>query len=127
MSIETVRLNGRARNQLVTLKRKTGIENWNILCRWALCISLAEEHSPRSGTVKGESAIEMTWRTFGGEYADLYLGLLKQRCLVEGLESDEETLTEQLKLHLHRGIGYLVSKKNLGAVEDLVGLACEPT
>lgn len=120
MTIETVRLNGRARNQLITLKRKTGIENWNILCRWAFCVSLAENHSPREGTVGGETGIEMTWRTFGGEYADLYLGLLKQRCIDEELETDEETLTDQLKLHLHRGIGYLASKKQLTSIEDLV-------
>lgn len=125
MTIETVRLNGRARNQLITLKRKTGIENWNILCRWALCVSLAERHSPRKGTAGGETGIEMTWRTFGGEYADLYLGLLKQRCLDEGIEPDEETLTEQLKLHLHRGIGYLAGKKDLKAIEDLVELTCK--
>ncbi len=120
MTIETVRLNCRARNQLITLKRKTGIENWNILCRWAFCVSLAENHSPREGTVGGETGIEMTWRTFGGEYADLYLGLLKQRCIDEGLETDEETLTDQLKLHLHRGIGYLASKKQLTSIGDLV-------
>lgn len=120
MTIETVRLNGRARNQLITLKRKTGIENWNILCRWAFCVSLAENHSPREGTVGGETGIEMTWRTFGGEYADLYLGLLKQRCIDEELETDEETLTDQLKLHLHRGIGYLASKKQLTSIDDLV-------
>ena len=120
MSLETVRLTGRAKNQLVTLKRRTGIENWNILCRWAFCISLAEKHSPRAGTVTGENAVEMTWRTFGGEYSDLYLGLLKQRCLDEGLGADEETLAEQLKLHLHRGIGYLASRKELASIEDLV-------
>ena len=120
MSLEAVRLTGRAKNQLVTLKRRTGIENWNILCRWAFCMSLAEKHSPRSGTVTGENAVEMTWRTFGGEYSDLYLGLLKKRCLDEGLGTDEEVLAGQLKLHLHRGIGYLVSRKELTSIEDLV-------
>ena len=123
MSIETVRLNGRARNQLITIKRKTGIENWNILCRWALCLSLAEEHSPREGTVNGVTGIEMTWRIFGGEYADLYLGLLKQRCLDDGLDVDDNTLNEQLKLHLHRGIGYIAGQKDLKAIEDLAELA----
>lgn len=120
MSLETVRLNGRARNQLTTLKRRTGIENWNILCRWAFCVSLAEKHSPRAGTVGGETAIEMTWRTFGGEYSDVYLGLLKQRCLDDGIETDEDKLSEQLKLHIHRGIGYLASKKDFSSINDLV-------
>lgn len=120
MSIEMVRLNGRARNQLITLKRRTGIENWNILCRWAFCASLAEEHPPRSGSGGGEAAIEMTWRTFGGEYADVYLGLLKQRNLDHGLGIDEQSLQDQLKLHLHRGIGYLTSKKDFSSIENLL-------
>lgn len=123
MSIETVRLNSRARNQLVTLKRRTGIENWNILCRWAFCASLAEEHPPRSDAAGGETAIEMTWRTFGGEYADVYLGLLKQRSLDSGLGTDENTLNEQLKLHLHRGIGYLSSRKTLSSIDALLAIS----
>lgn len=122
MSIETIRLNGRARNQLMTLKRRTGIENWNILCRWAFCISLTEDHVPRAGSVDGEASIEMTWRTFGGEYADVYLGLLKQRNLDQGLGTDDQSLQEQLKLHLHRGIGYLTSKKNFSSIEHLLSI-----
>jgi DNA sulfur modification protein DndE len=88
-------------------------------------MSLAEEHSPRSGTVNGDAAIEMSWRTFGGEYSDLYLGLLKQRCLNDGLNTDDETLSEQLKLHLHRGIGYLAGRKDLSGIEDFVGPAID--
>lgn len=125
MLIETVRLNVRARNQLSTLKRRTGIENWNILCRWALCISLAETDPPRKGTAGGETGVEMAWRTFGGEYSDVYLGLLKNRCLKDGLDTDRDTLTEQIKLHIHRGIGYLASKKDLRTIEDLISLAAE--
>ena len=34
-----VRVDERAKNQLTTLKRRTGIKNWNVLCRWALCVS----------------------------------------------------------------------------------------
>lgn len=122
MSIETVRLNGRARNQLVTLKRRTGIENWNVLCRWAFCASLAEKHAPRPGSAGGDAAVEMTWRTFGGEFSDIYLGLLKQRCVEDGLELTDSTLGEQLKLHLHRGIGYLTSRKDFTEIEGLLAV-----
>ncbi|WP_435947067.1 DndE family protein [Dryocola sp. BD586] len=34
MSIDNVRLSEKAKQQLITLKRRTGIENWNVLCRW---------------------------------------------------------------------------------------------
>ncbi|WP_349255289.1 DNA sulfur modification protein DndE [Spectribacter hydrogenoxidans] len=122
--METIRLNARARNQLMTLKRRTGIGNWNVLCRWALSTSLAEDHPPRDISVSGEAAIEMTWRTFGGEYADVYLGLLKQYCLKSGLDvHDTATLNEQLKKHLYRGIGYLASRKETQSIEELVVLS----
>ena len=124
MSIETVRLNGRARNQLVTLKRRTGIEHWNVLCRWAFCASLAEGHSPRPGSVGGQTGIEMTWKTFGGEFSEIYLGLLKQRCLDDGLDTTDETLTEQLKLHLHLGIGYMAGTKNIDSIEGIHSTLC---
>ena len=41
--IETVRISEKGKTQLITLKRRTGIQNWNVLCRWAFCISLKEQ------------------------------------------------------------------------------------
>lgn len=46
MIIKQVRLSQQAKDQLSRLKGKTGIKNWNILCRWALCYSLAEKTLP---------------------------------------------------------------------------------
>ena len=31
--VDVVRVDERAKNQLTTLKRRTGIKNWNVLCR----------------------------------------------------------------------------------------------
>jgi len=113
MAIETVRISKQGRDQLLTLKRRTGIANWNILCRWAFCVSLSEESPPRDEPVAGEQPVEMTWRTFGGEKADVYLALLKQRCHADGHGLQDETLSHQLRLHLHRGISYLAGDKSL--------------
>jgi len=127
MIIETVRISKQGREQLIRLKRRTGIGQWNILCRWALCASLAEPGGPRP--VKGgERPIEMTWKTFGGDYADVYLALVKERCHQEGLEVDEATLAEQLHAHIHRGIGYLSGEKSIAAIEGLIrqGIAQTP-
>lgn len=46
MAVEHVRVSQQAKDHLVRLKRITGIKNWNVLCRWALCVSLAEESTP---------------------------------------------------------------------------------
>ena len=62
----------------------------------------------------------MSWRVFGGKYQDVYLALLKQRCVNDGLALDPETLAEQLKLHLHRGIGYLAADTELKNISHLL-------
>ena len=119
--IETIRVSQKARDQLIQLKRHTGIPNWNTLCRWAFCVSLAEPHSPPTHPITTDSSVEMTWKVFGGSHAELYWALLKQRCRRDGLETDTETLAHQFKLHLHRGIGYLVGDRELRSVASLTG------
>lgn len=122
MSIEHIRLSQQAKDQLIKLKRVTGIEHWNILCRWALCISLAEQSAPPSAKIPADSNVEMSWKVFGGSYADLYLALMKERCVRDGLGSDPDVVAQQFRLHLHRGISYLAGNRELRKIEDLVGL-----
>ncbi len=40
--LDRVRISQAAKDQLIKLKRVTKIDQWNILCRWAFCRSLAE-------------------------------------------------------------------------------------
>lgn len=121
MSIEVVRISAQGREQLSRLKRYTGIEHWNELCRWALCISLAEATRPPATKTGGEGGVDMTWRTFAGAQSDLYLALLKQRCVEDGLGTAPETLNEQLRLHIQRGLGYLTGRK-IRNITDLVSI-----
>lgn len=104
MSIDHVKVSEEARYKLIALKRKTKIENWNILCRWALCTSLADPTVPPPSDIKTDSSIDMTWQTFGGEYDDIYLALIKERCQRDNLGTDQRTIREHFVLHLHRGI-----------------------
>jgi DNA sulfur modification protein DndE len=67
--------------------------------------------------------VEMSWKVFGGRHADLYLALLKERCVRDGLDTDPETLAQQFRLHLHRGISYLFGNKQLRKIDDLIALA----
>ncbi|WP_232006265.1 DNA sulfur modification protein DndE [Mycobacterium sp. 852013-50091_SCH5140682] len=109
-----------ARDQLITLKRRTGVAHWNVLCRWALCRSLAEAAPPPITKLTLDSTVEMDWRTFGGDHGDVLWALLRLRCHEDGLDLDEETLTQQFRLHLHRGISYLIGDPR---VTDVAGLA----
>ncbi|MFJ2805064.1 DNA sulfur modification protein DndE [Kitasatospora sp. NPDC087271] len=125
MSLETIRLSQPARDQLVRLKRTTGIKNWNVLCRWALAVSLREPSTPLVKEIVTDSNVEMSWRTFAGMYGDVYLALLRQRCAVDGEPLTDESLSKALTVHLHRGIGYLAGNKEIRTIRELVGSACE--
>lgn len=125
--VERVKLSQSAKDQLIKLKRVTKIDQWNILCRWALCRSLAEPSLPSPVAIPADSNLEMTWQVFGGDIADLLLIALKQRCHTDGLSTDHDTLASQLRLHLHRGIGYLAGDPALKKLDHLIGLAAEAT
>jgi len=120
MTLEHIRLTQTARDQLITLKRRTGIAHWNVLCRWALCRSLAEPAVPPAVRLALDSNVEMTWRVFAGNHGDELWALLRYRCHQDGLSLDDETLAQQFRLHLHRGVGYLVGDPR---VTDIAGLA----
>jgi DNA sulfur modification protein DndE len=111
--IDRIKLSQSAKDQLTKLKRNTKIDQWNILCRWAFCRSLAEPSIPSPVPIPQDSNVEMTWRVFGGDIADILLIALKQRCHNDGLPLDKETLATQFRLHLHRGIGYLAGDQIL--------------
>jgi DNA sulfur modification protein DndE len=122
LPIERIKLSQTAKERLMKLKRNTRIDQWNILCRWAFCRSLAEPSIPSPVPIPTDSNVEMTWKVFGGELGDLLLIALKQRCHEDGLGTDKETLATQFRLHLHRGIGYLAGDPNLKKIEDLIAL-----
>lgn len=121
--IETVRVSEKAKVQLITLKRRTGIQNWNVLCRWALCSSLAEKSEPPNEDIPSDSSIEMTWKTFTGGEEELYLALIKIRLAKADIPLEREAVNKYLRLHLHRGISYLVGNPKMNKIEDLIRLA----
>lgn len=113
MAIEHIRLSKQAREQLIRLKRYTGIEHWNVLCRWAFCRSLAEPSVPPPARIPSDSNVEMSWKVFGGRHQELYMALLKERCLHDGLGIEDEVLAIQFRLHLHRGVAYLANDRQI--------------
>lgn len=122
MPVEHIQVSAKAKDQLVALKRRTGIENWNTLCRWAICVSLAEPSRPPEARHPADSNIQMDWRTFGGTLDEIYWALIKERCAADGLDPfSEEAVAKEFRLHLHRGISYLAGDKEMVGIADLVG------
>jgi DNA sulfur modification protein DndE len=123
MSLKQIRLSSQAKDQLIRLKTKTGISQWNILCRWAFCLSLRQPTPPTPVEIPADSNVEMSWHVFGGEAHELYRALLAERCERDGLWTSEEILARQFRLHLHRGIGYLAAPHAIRSIADFVRLA----
>ena len=46
MSLKQFLISSQAKDQLIRLKMRTGISQWNILCRWAFCLSLQQPNPP---------------------------------------------------------------------------------
>ena len=88
MIVKQVRLSQQSKDHLSRLKSKTGIKNWNILCRWALCYSLSEKTIPTDIPVVADSNLEMSWLTFGGEYYELYEAVVKAWCMQMNLPTN---------------------------------------
>ena len=120
MVLEHIRLSNQAKDHLIRLKTKTGIKQWNILSRWAFCLSIAEPSIPPKADIPTDSNVEMSWRVFGGQHDGIYEALLKERCKRDGLGSSPEVLSDQFKLHLHRGIGYLYGDKSVNNIANLL-------
>ncbi|SFT61129.1 DNA sulfur modification protein DndE [Lachnospiraceae bacterium XBD2001] len=125
MIVKQIRLSQQAKDKLSRLKGKTGIKNWNILCRWALCYSLSEKTLPTDIDIPADSNLEMSWYTFGGEYSDIYEALVKAWCIEMDLPTDPATLTKYFYLNIERGISYLCGTGFIKNLDDLVALAIE--
>lgn len=108
------------KEKLIRIKSRTGIQNWNILCRWALCWSLKEESIPGGIDPQSDSNVEMSWITFAGEYHEIYEAIIRQRCINDGLGDSPETLLKYFRLHLNRGINHYSSRDVLRNIQDLL-------
>jgi DNA sulfur modification protein DndE len=109
--MERIRLSGAARNQLVTLKRRTGIEHYNALCRHAMCLSLANASVPPEESFNFAGGIDIDWRVLTGGQEALYFNLLMVRLLGEGVDPTEDAVRQAALMHIHRGLSYLVSRR----------------
>ena len=123
MIIKQIHLSQQSKDHLSRLKGKTGIKNWNVLCRWALCYSLSEMTIPTDIQIVADSNLEMTWFVFGGEYCEIYEALVKAWCIRMNLPTDDETVAKYFRLNLERGIAYLNGTGFVKNIDDLAKIA----
>lgn len=102
--VESIRLSKTDKEFLIRIKRKTGIESWNVLCRWALLLALADDESRFRTSQEKRDAVEIRWETFVGELKDVITGLLLLSHSRSGSKKGGLSLGEHLHFKLSDGI-----------------------
>ena len=113
--VDHVRVSAKGKETLIKIKRRTGLEHWNEICRVALCRSLANPTPPTKPPKMGESSIDMEWKTFAGPYSEEFTAAITLRANVDGVDlASRDALADYIKAHLERGIASLQNIKTLG-------------
>ena len=125
MIVKQFKLSQPEKDKLIRIKARTGIQNWNVICRWALCWSLSEPTIPGGLDPLSDSNVEMTWLTFAGEHHEVYESIIRQRCINDGFGDSQEVLVKYFRLHLNRGINHFSTRDILRSCQDLI--SCIPS
>lgn len=117
MKFNRIRFSKEACDALNKMKGRMGL-NWNILCRIGFCISLNDDLEPNPLDYKADGEIEIDRKILIGNEDDLYIALLKERCIQSGI--DENLYFEYFKAHMNRGA--ILLSKRIGSIKDLAQL-----
>jgi len=116
-TIDLLRTSASVRNSLTRIKTITGIPNWNIICRWAFCLSLKQTSLPREVDEKLDG-IEIDYDTLVGKNKSIYTQLLINNLVSHKVEIDKKNLTKYLYAHVNRGVNIIYTNK----IKDISGL-----
>ena len=116
-TIDLLRTSVNVRNSLTRIKTITGIPNWNIICRWAFCLSLKQTSLPREVDEKLDG-IEIDFDTLVGKNKSIYTQLLINNLISHKVEIDKKNLTKYLYAHVNRGVNIIYTNK----LKDISGL-----
>jgi DNA sulfur modification protein DndE len=114
MELLKLKISSELTQKLRTLKARTGLTP-NILCRIGFCLSLHEPGLPDTKK-QPEDGMEFNRYTLTGQYDTLFLSLLKERCLEDGISLDDDNLLVYFLAHLNRGV-YLIYNRIRGLAD----------
>ena len=100
--IERVRLTAAAKQQLSTLKRRTGIEHYNVIGRHALCASLANKTKVPNEALQYSGGLEIDWKTFAGDSKATFPHILIMSSLADEGEVPPAAVRKTHHAHVHR-------------------------
>ena len=115
--IDTLKTSSNLKNSLTRIKTITGISNWNVICRWALCLSLKQNSLPREVDEKLDG-VEIDYDVLVGKNKTIYTQLLINNLQRHQVEINKKNLTKYLNAHVNRGANIIYTNK-LKNISDL--------
>ena len=119
VKIETLRTTTNVKNLLTRIKAFTGIQYWNVICRWGLCLSIKQSTLPRLIEEKLDG-IEIDYDVFVGKNKTIYTQLLINDLQKHKIEITKENLYKYLYAHVNRGVSIIYNYK-MKSISDLYG------
>ena len=123
--VEVLRCSDQGRDVLIKLKRQTGMEHWNELCRIAYFYSLANVKKPVMYQPYGSVGLEIDWKVFSGNYSHELISLTLLRAAQHEINiEDVNEISEYFRAHLERGIRSL---QGVSSLKELFSLCMQKT
>ena len=117
LTIDILRTSSNVKSSLTRIKTITGISNWNIICRWAFCLSIKQTSLPREVEEKLDG-VEIDYDTLVGKNKSIYTQLLINNLVTHNVAVDKKNLTKYLYAHVNRGVNIIYTNK----LKDISGL-----
>ena len=117
LTIDNLKTSTNLKNSLTRIKTNTGIANWNVICRWALCLSLKQTSLPREVDEKLDG-VEIDYDILVGKNKTIYTQLLINNLITHKVEINKRNLTKFLNAHVNRGANIIYTNK----LKDISGL-----
>jgi len=114
MDYYRLRFSEEASRKLSQLKGRTGLTP-NLLARIGFCLSLNDPLPPDPNDYLPESNREIDRHTLTGPWDSLFVALIKERCLQDGINQSDAFV--QFKAHMNRGV--LLLDKRIRSLNDL--------
>jgi DNA sulfur modification protein DndE len=67
-----------------------------------------------------EGGVEISWRVFAGEMSDIFAAIVYQRTQIDGCGGSSDGPAVCLRAHVHRGLGYLASEKDVKGISGFL-------
>jgi DNA sulfur modification protein DndE len=110
LKLDTLRTTTNLKNILSRIKGITGIQYWNVLCRWGLSLSLKQKKLPRLVDEKLDG-VEIDFDVFVGKNKNIYTQLLINNLRKNKIEINRDNAYKYLIAHVNRGINIIYNKK----------------